>query len=261
MKPEPQVQLIRTIPARTGYWIGSPQFGAKLPFEASSNNRQKILYLPDGYLPQVWTVSLGIDFSDAAMAAIPAGSQGLIVQAEVTIGTGAASQTFLLDWKQGTTFSVVASAISIDAVYSEFFPAFTLQAPSDLELSALVGRGGTHGRCNATLTAARQSVTNNATVAPARIPKFASRLFALPAPLNTADDAFAAAQNIFVSFRMGPNPASNTVSFLRLSDYVQAMAAEGIPVPAAASYFSFSNVGAGIAGASLPIVPVFALAL
>jgi hypothetical protein len=173
--PEPSATFY-VQPTPHGHWSSNNNFGSEVSFMPDANNRQRVIKLPEWGEPAPWTVSLGIDYSENAWPS--GGSRGFEVVAEVTYGSGGATQMVLIDWIQGTSFSAPMNAISIDAIYSiPFFPHGV--QPSDLTLSVLLARGSTASsippsKSATSLDGQLFAILDNNTVAdpPARIPKF-----------------------------------------------------------------------------------------
>lgn len=239
--PEPSGSVY-VQPAPHGVWSGNNNFGAEIQFDPELGPRQRVLKLPEWGHPAVWTVSLGIDFAEEVPPIT-----GFEVIAEVTYGTGGATQTVVMDWIQGTTFSVPMNALSIDAVFA---PAASAGQPQELTLSALIARGCGETRIPPTKFAAlldgtlQVSLDNNQIVGtPARVPKFARRLFLVP--LTTlAYDGLVTASN-YIRFFTGPDVTGSAlpVGSFRID---QRVLLEGVLVPPFAKYVTLQNQGAGL---------------
>jgi hypothetical protein len=253
--PEPSVSVYSQPPPH-GPWSDSNNFGAEVAFAPDEENRQRIIKLPEWGDPVVWTVSLGIDYTEGEWpVGGPAGQRGFEIVGEVSYGVGGATQTVEVDWIQGTTFSVPMNAISVDASY--FFP-FDLgegpaaEQPLDLRLSVLLGRGGSATSVPPTKFAQLldgspfASLDNNLLVdPPARIPKFGKRLF-LHSPVPPAQFSELVSGNNYILFYSAPDVA--TAAFLVGTTRVtSSVLHDGVPVPAFAKYVTIQNVGGGLA--------------
>ena len=252
--PEPSVSVFAQPPPH-GPWSSSNNFGAEVRFAPDEQSRQRILKLPEWGDPVVWTVSLGIDYSeDAWPAGGPLGQRAFEIIAEVSYGVGGATQTIEVDWIQGATFSVPMNAISVDAFYA--FP-FDLSEgpraalPLDLRLSVLLGRGGQSTSVPATKFAPLldgsplAGLDNNQLVAtPARIPKFGKRLF-LHSPVAAANFGELVSGNNYLLFFSAPDVATAAflVATMRITSTVLL---EGVQVPPFAKYVTLQNIGGGL---------------
>ena len=121
-------QPVIIIPGKSGPWSGNNQLGNEQEFAPSTNNRQTILKMDEWGFPQVWTVQLGMTFSDSTNAFFR-------VIAVVKAGVGGTTQTFEVDWTQGMAFSAVFNALNVEAFYGE-----TTTVPNDIRLSVQIGK-------------------------------------------------------------------------------------------------------------------------
>jgi hypothetical protein len=252
--PEP-TQSVFVQPTPHGIWTDNNNFGFSLPFGPQRANRERIINLPEWGEPRVWTVSLGINFSENAWPGTP---RGFDVVAEVNYGVGGATETLEVDWLAGTNFSLPLNAISINAFWAS---PETLSAgsnrPEDVKLSVLLGRGGRGGGLPPTkfapLLNGEPYVTliDNAVVEPvARIPKFGRRLFIVP--LDRDDLTSLLGSNNFVRFFSAPDPAAS--AFATGTFPIDAASLRsGIVVPAFSKYVSIENVGGGSGGAEVQL--------
>lgn len=129
-------------------WSGSQNLGAIAEFGPDSSNRQTVLKLDEWGPPEIWTLSLGIDFRGTWPITDPLVMQGYILQAEVSFGAGGATQLITVDWLQGVQLSMPMNSISVVAKYNSVSPAlgYPVNPPDDLRLSAMLGRGSRSGR-------------------------------------------------------------------------------------------------------------------
>lgn len=257
MKPGPDISepslSVYTQPARHGLWSDSNNFGAEVAFAADEENRQRVIKLPEWGEPVVWTVSLGLDYTEEEWpAGGPGGQRGFEIVGEVSFGAGGATQTFEVDWVQGTTFSVPMNAISVDAFYA--FP-FDLsegpraQQPLDLRLSVLLGRGSANGvrptRSAQLLDGSPfAELGNDQLIAtPARIPKFGKRLFVVSSVEPTQFNELVNGNN-YVVFFTAPDVSDAAVRVATMRITSTALL-DGIRVPPFAKYVTLQNVGGG----------------
>ena len=252
--PEPSASVY-VQPTPHGAWSDNNNFGFELPFGPQRNNRERIIKLPEWGEPVVWTVSLGLEFSEEAW---PGAERGFDVVAEVAYGAGGATETFQVDWLVGTTFSVPMNAISIDAFWA--FPetgSSGSSRPNDLKLRVLLARGPRGGGLPptkfATLLNGEPYVTmvDNAVVTPVgRIPRFSKKL--LLAPLDRDDLINLLGSNNFVRFYSAPDPGGTafpTGTFAIDAELIRS----GINVPAFSKYVTLENVGGGSGGAEVQL--------
>lgn len=252
--PEP-TQSVFVQPAPHGLWTDNNNFGFEIPFAPQRNNRERVINLPEWGEPAVWTVSLGLEFNENAW---PGAERGFDVVAEVAFGSGGATETVEVDWVTGTTFSVPANAISINAFWA--FPetgSSGSSRPEDLKLRVLLARGNRGGGLPptkfATLLNGEPYVTlvDNAVAEPvARIPRFAKRLFL--APLDRNDLTSLLGSHNFVRFFSAPDP---TVSAFPTGTFPidAASLRNGIVVPAFSKYVSIENAGGGSGAAEVQL--------
>ncbi|HKY34828.1 MAG TPA: hypothetical protein VJN18_02710 [Polyangiaceae bacterium] len=248
--PEPTLSVF-VQPTPHGVWSGNNNFGFELPFGANRNNRERIISLPEWGEPSVWTVSLGLDFSDGAW---PGAERGFDVVAEVAYGVGGATETVLVDWLAGTTFSLPMNAISINAFWA--FPQFgevLSRGPEDLKLRVLLARGarglGLSPSKFAPLLdgAPYATLVDSAVATPvARIPRFGRKL--LLAPLDVDDLTGLLGANNFVRFFSAPDPGGSAVA-TGAFPIDAALLRSGVYVPPFSKFMTLENVGGGAAGA------------
>lgn len=124
--PSVQTLLLRDHPM----WIGNNELGNEAPFAADADNRQMLLKLSTWGAPRVWSVMLGLVFNENDLV----GTNGFSVIAQVIAGAGGAVQEFEVDWIEGMTFSCVANAIIVNAVYDN-----ATDVPPSLLLRATAG--------------------------------------------------------------------------------------------------------------------------
>ena len=250
--PDPSASVY-VQPAPHGVWSGNNNFGFEVPFGASRGTRERIINLPEWGDPAVWTVSLGIDYTEGAW---PYGANhGFELVAEVAYGVGGATETALIDWIQGTTFSVPMNALSVNASYSATIEEGPPNRPSDLVLRVLISRGAVCSGIPPTKSAELLNgsnvaiVVDNAVATPAaRIPKFGKKL--RPVPILPTDAIRLTNGNNFVRFFSSFDILST--GFATGSFRVGAASLiEGIPVPPFSKYVSIENQGGGVAGTAV----------
>ena len=252
--PEPSASVY-VQPTPHGIWSNNNNFGFEIPFSPKRTNRERIINLPEWGDPVVWTVSLGLEFSETVW---PGAERGFDVVAEVSYGVGGATETVLIDWLAGTVFSVPMNALSINAFWA--FPETGLsgsQRPEDLKLRVLLSRGGRGGGTAPTKFAPLLNgepyvtLVDNAVADPvARIPKFGRKLFL--APHDRDDLTSLLGSNNFVRFFSAPDPgvsAFPTGTFPIDADLLRT----GVLVPAFSKYLSIENVGGGAAGGEVQL--------
>lgn len=114
-------------------WSGNNEIGNEVPFAPDANNRQMILKMGEWGPPKVWTGALGIIHSDITGSA----TRALAIQAELQFGSGGIIQEAVIDWLEGTTFTMPFNSIVVTAVYA----ASPVGLPTDIRLRATVGVG------------------------------------------------------------------------------------------------------------------------
>src|SRR3954449_11237526 len=159
---------VATIVPRQGWWSSYPQLGEEQDFTPDAHNRQVILKADELGPPEVYTLTLGISYSEQDW---PGSSRAFEVEAEINFGAGGATQVVRIDWVQGAQISLPMNAVNVVATYNIDALAEP-QPPADLRLSVMVGRGPALGKAQWTdptpfsLVAAAQTT-------PRRIPAFA----------------------------------------------------------------------------------------
>ncbi|MFZ5893420.1 MAG: hypothetical protein ACOY0T_20330 [Myxococcota bacterium] len=237
-------------PTPQGLWTGNNNFGFEVPFGPDLNDRQQVVKLPEWGEPAVWTLSLGIDYSDSGW---PLGyARGFEVIGEINYGTGGATETVLVDWIQGSTFAVPMNAVTVNAYYRILeSPAGPTIQPDDLVLRVLLARGGFTGFIPPTKYAKLlngapfATLVDNGVSVRARIPKFGRELFFVP--LRVSDYSALLGPSNWVRFFSAPDDTSAfSVGSMRITE---SLLLEGIRVPPFAKYVAIENVGGGAAGA------------
>jgi hypothetical protein len=244
--PDPSASVY-VQPAPHGVWSGNNNFGFEIAFGPDSGNRERIINLPEWGEPAVWTVSLGIDYSENAWPTAP--SRGFDVVAEVSYGVGGATETVLVDWIQGATFSVPMNALSINASYSGPIIEEPPRPPDNLVLRVLISRGTISTGLPPTKFAELLdgnifTVIPNDSIATslARIPKFGRRLFVVPL---VAEDANRLTNgNNYVRFFSAPDLGSDAFA-TGTYKLDTASVLSGVPVPPFSKYVTIENQGGG----------------
>ena len=252
--PDPTISVY-VQPTPHGIWTDNNNFGFELPFGPQRNNRERIINLPEWGEPVVWTVSLGLEFSEEAW---PGAERGFDVVAEIAYGVGGATETVQVDWLVGTTFSVPMNAISITAFWA--FPetgSSGSSRPDDLKLRVLLARGtrgmGLSPTKFANLLNGEPYVTlvDNAVAAPvARIPRFGRKL--LLAPLDRDDLTSLLGSNNFVRFYSAPDPGGTAFPTGAFAIDAELLLT-GVHVPAFSKFVTLENVGGGAGGAEVQL--------
>jgi len=153
-------------------WSGNNELGNELPFSADADNRQMLLKLATWGPPRVWSVMLGLAFNDDDLV----GSNGFSIVAQVDAGAGGAVQQFEVDWIEGSSFSCVANAIIVTAIYDD-----ATDVPQSLILRATAGEKPL--AAPAAIRSFRVSAGPSASVL-TRVPKFARSVTIQPAGPN-----------------------------------------------------------------------------
>jgi hypothetical protein len=239
-------------PAPHGLWSGNNNFGFETRFLPNGGNRERIISLPEWGEPAVWTVSLGIEYSENAWPAAP--SQGFEVVAEVNYGTGGATETVLVDWIQGATFSVPMNALSIEAFYGAPVSESPPNRPNDVLLRVLIGRGSVSTGISPTKFAPLLDGNTFATVTddvrvvpPARIPKFGRRLLLVPLSPDDAERLAYGATFVrfFSAFDLTGSAFATGTYRIDSQNLIS-----GFPVPPFSKYVTVENIGGGIGSAT-----------
>lgn len=251
--PEPSASVY-VQPAPHGAWSGNNNFGFETRFLPGPGSRERIINLPEWGEPAVWTVSLGIDYSETAWeVGESAAVRGFEVVAEVAYGTGGATETVQIDWLQGATFSVPMNALSINAFYGLANTYLRSTQPEDITLRVLISRGAVSTALPPTKHAPLLdgsvfiTLLDNAVIEPvARIPKFGRKLFVVP--LAPSDANRVSNGNTFVRFFGSFDALLGAVATGSYKVDAQSLLS-GFPVPAFSKYVTLENIGGGAGGA------------
>lgn len=225
---------VSIIPAKQGPWSGNNQLGIEKPFAPDSNNRQTILRLDEWGFPEVWSLMLGLRYSDAAF-----GNSGIgfDVKAVLTPGVGGAVQSVKIDWAEGTALSLSMNALDLVAEYL----ASGAATPDDLRLIVTISKGKLSSR-TPTLTEQISTITTGGAQTestPERIPAFARSLMILQ-----RGSAAASPYQTGVRIRWLGNPNGSIVVGLSECTTLLNFAPTGIPIPPFAHYWQLQVDGA-----------------
>lgn len=243
MKTFPKLPWVAPLVAKTGPWTGANELGQEQAFAPDSQNRQRIIKLPEWGPPEVWTATLGfrakpeLDTSEI--------NARFEIQANVEFGSGGSTQSFQLDWIRGASFSVPMNSLAIDAVFER-----ATSGLSDLGifLSVQLARGGRGSSINPTFSE-QVSVAGGGFGSYVTIPPFARRVqllqFSGTGSLYDATSIFRFV-TCFGGVDVGRVLGSQLINFPM-----------GIPIPKQAKGCKFDNAG----GNTVAIAMVFELCL
>ena len=232
---------VATIVPRQGWWSNYPQLGEEQAFAPDANSRQLVLKADELGPPEVYTITLGIAYSEQDW---PGTGRAFEVEAEINFGAGGATQTVKIDWAQGVQLSLPMNAVSVIANF-RLGDAEAPRPPEDLRLSVMLGRGPALGKARWTDPTPMPMVASGQTP-PRRIAPFASRLFLIAANPAGADNVFTAGN--FLIFLGGPSVEDQQVGSVRLDQYLNALG-EGVVIPGQAKYASVFNVTGSVVNA------------
>ena len=239
------IMPVAPIVPRTGWWSDYPHFGEEQAFAPDARNRQLILKADELGPPEVYTLTLGIFYTEQDWAGSE-GGRAFEVEAEISFGAGGATQVVRIDWVQGAQISLPMNAVSVVATYN--IDAFAgPQPPSDLRLSVMLGKGPALGKSQWTDPTAIELVAAGQTP-PARIPAFASRIHVLAANPAGSDLNFTAGN--FLIFLGGPLTGDRQIASVRLDQYLNAVG-EGIVIPGQGKYATIFNLFGDVANAQV----------
>jgi hypothetical protein len=232
---------VATIVPRQGWWSNYPQLGEEQAFAPDANSRQTILKADELGPPEVYTLTLGISYSEQDW---PGTGRAFEVEAEINFGAGGATQIAKIDWAQGAQISLPMNAVNVVATYNVDGQAAP-QPPADLRLSVMLGRGPAPGKAQWTDPAPFSLVALGQTT-PRRIAAFASRVRVVASSPAAADLIFTAGN--FLIFQGGPLLGDAQIAAVRLDQYLNALG-EGIVIPGQAKYASVFNVSGNVVNA------------
>ena len=230
---------VAPIVPRTGWWSNYPHFGEEQAFAPDAQNRQLILKADELGPPEVYTITLGISYTEQNW---PGAGRSFEVEAEINFGAGGATQVVKIDWVQGAQISLPMNAVTVFATYN--IDSLTVpQPPADLRLSVQLGKGPALGKSQWTDPTSIELVGAGETP-PLRIPAFASRARVLAANSAGADLTFTAGN--FLIFLGGPLTSDRQIASVRLDHYLNAIG-QGILIPGQAKYTTIFNLFGNVA--------------
>lgn len=210
-------------------WSGNNELGMEVAFAPDANNRQTILKMDEWGFPEIWTVMLGIKYTDSLFP-----GPGFEVVAVVNAGSGGATQTIEIDWVQGAVFSLPMNALNLVAQYQN-----ADGVPSDLRLLVTLGRKP-HGNHKPTRSIRQFDIAAAATSPNVRVPAFARNVQVLPLNSVTAASIYDAAANSRLVIDEDPNGVGTPAAVLR-GDQLLAFGADGVPIPRKGKYVHWIN--------------------
>jgi len=225
---------VAPIVPRIGWWSDYPQFGEEQDFAPDKQNRQLILKADELGPPEVYTLTLGISYSEEDWLGV---GRAFEIEAEINFGAGGATQVVKIDWVQGAQISLPMNAVSVFATYN-FDAIAAPEPPADLRISVMLGKGAALGKSQWTAPNGVNFVAGGQ-AQPSRIPSFASRVYVLAATPAAADRAFAAGN--FLIFLGGPLSGDRQIASVRLDQYLNAIST-GIAIPGQAKYATIFNL-------------------
>jgi len=235
--PKGLAAVVPIIPEH-GYWTANNNLGSVATFEPDQTGRQMMLKLPEWGPPDLWTVSLGMDFrSDAVF-----GGDRFALLGEILIGVGGATQSFEVDWLQGTRFTAPMNSISVTALKLEI-----VTAVEPLILSVMMSRYASGTSSIGATRTLGTSASAGSVGGPVKVPRFARTAQILPVtPGSTTlanDDLIFAATSEY-RFRTDLTGAANYAAVYTGNN----LAARGgrIIVPPTGNFFEVFNGGATI---------------
>ena len=232
---------VATVVPRQGWWSNYPQLGEEQAFAPDANSRQTILKADELGPPEVYTITLGIFYSEQDW---PGAGRAFEVEAEINFGAGGATQVVKIDWAQGAQISLPMNAVNVVATYNIDSVAAP-QPPADLRLSVMLGRGPALGKSRWTDPTPSSLVALGQTP-PRRIAAFASRIRVIASNPAGAGLVFTAGN--YLLFQGGPLTGDEQIASVRLDQYLNANG-QGILIPGQARYASVFNVSGSVANA------------
>jgi len=249
-KGTPMVQLAYP---RKGIWSGANQLGVELPFNPPSSGGPEgdmvtIFKMDEWGFPEDWTISLGLRIENP----LPLGT---IFDAigNLSFGSGGITQSFEVDWVQGTILTLPMNAINVKARFNDLGAFFGFAVPEGVHLSVIAARGATR-HCRATRTIfLNVPAAAGASFSPVfEIPKFSKSVNILPLTVAFAPTIFSAAFNFH--FRANSDPASTDVAVIP-GNFLSPTIAGKVQIPAFSHYFTVEST----AGAAVQAAAVFGL--
>lgn len=236
-RAKPGVKAVPVIVAdpKIGPWTGNQNLGSTRVWDPDALGRQTIFKMPEWGMPQVWTVSLGLDSTGSNWD----GVASFDLTAEVVIGVGGTTQLVELDWVAGSCLIVPANAIEVVARLYTDSSNNIYSNPGNIHLSAMVARGsvGVPSATRSFRFAVDNAVGSSATM---RIPSFAKWMSVINGSNTGAGQTSAYAATMRYEFLTGSG--GNIVTEM----YGDMLVNLGgvVPIPATARYFKVWNASA-----------------
>jgi hypothetical protein len=227
----PGVQPVHPMTLRRhAMWDGSNELGREVPFAPAANNSQMVLKMEEWGEPQIWTVSLGLDYARALTPAT-----AFSVLAQILFGSGGVTQTIEVDWLQGSSVTLPANTITVNATYP-FQGIPGVSTPPDLVLRASVGkRPNGKSRPTRSYRVEFPSTVTNVTVP---VPPFAKNVW-INFPVTVAGiTRFAFHTNVIATFAFSTDTlvglaaaAYTGTQFLTYIDFANELLGAPMPLP------------------------------
>lgn len=230
---EERVKDLNHPPGNSTPWSGNNNLGITKPFEPDTNNEQSILILPESGMPEVWTVNLGIDIQEII------DKRGFEIEAKILYGSGGATQTVLVDWKNGASISLPMNSCNVIARYKQLFS--KVGGLPEVDLTVTLAKGfntaeATYGVTPQTISAGA-SFNESTDGELARIPPFARKVRVSGAGNPAAGNPFVAANILtFYGVVQTTTPHLATYTGDQLLNFP-----DGVPIPPGARYIGFFN--------------------
>jgi hypothetical protein len=249
----PGIGSVFPLPKRNDpIWSGSSEIGNEAIFAPSANNRQTILKMEEWGEPEMRTIALGMNYDRANAAPL---TTAWTVVAEIQFGAGGVTQVVEVDWRQGSSVSVVANAVVVNASYP-FQEISGTSVPQDLVLRASIAK---HASPTSKPTRSFTRLTFNnafATGPVIRIPPFAKnvKIFPETGPLKISQFQFYT--NAFIVQSMGTDTFLDSLTFpatqqLEWFDFTNQLVGAFRPIPLLEGMRTISLVWA-VAGVPTP---------
>jgi hypothetical protein len=229
-------------------WTGNNSLGFEVPLSEDATEtsilERTVLKLDEWGMPEVWTITLGTNFTPS----LDNDNQAYALEGIIEYGSGGAVDDFVVDWTNGTVIRLNMNAVSVKLRGTFGDPAGGPGSiiPPGLAARVLLSRGALPGLPpQVTRFAIGQAGVLDPSFGAAKVPKF-GKSFRPFGTTNAAADAMFAVGNYW-QFYSTSGSGGTLVGSIRAPDAVNYLGGGGgIPIPFPARQVAFLNTTGGI---------------
>ena len=236
------MQAVHVVPMKSGPWSANNQLGTQVDFNPSAatrNTEQTLLKLDEWGFPEVWSLMLGMTYSDDTWGASAGAAFNII--AKIRAGVGGVTQELEVDWIQGTTLSLPMNALNVIGEFTA-----STDTPTDLRVQLSLAKGKVNGRPPqrsfqlAGLAPGGGTATSNTI----RIPNFTKSVMVVDRAVVTAANSVFSAN---FTLRFHPQAAATSTVGAVTGDQLIQFASNGFPIPTFARYVTLQASNPAVA--------------